>query len=259
MRAMWLEGIRIEGDRLAAMPATYLDAPVPSLPDWTTERVIRHVGKVHRWVSGLLAAEHDADPDAVAQAAPSLPRGPACLDAYREALDAVVADLRDTDPDRDTASFVGPTQVRFWIRRQAHEVAVHRVDAADAVHAAGGPAPAALDPVVAADGVAEWVEVFAATRHAARGDTFGPDLVGRSFGFVATDVADAAWCLDLDIDSDSGRHGATWRADAAGADVTIAGPAADLLLTLWRRRPLETVTVDGDRHLAVTLLDAMRF
>jgi uncharacterized protein (TIGR03083 family) len=252
-RELWLRTIRTEGDRLAAMPADLLDAPVPSLDGWTVERVVRHVGKVHRWVSGLLTAPPDADPDVVAAAAPSLPRGPECLAAYGQALDAVIGHLGAADPDRDAASFVGPTQVRFWLRRQAHEVSVHRSDASDAVHAAGRAEPDPLDPIASADGVAEWIEVFAATRHAQLGGTVDPALAGHTFAFVASDVDGPRPTLRFGPDSTS------WARDGADADVVVSAPAGPLLLTLWRRRSIETVDIDGNRRLVAMLLDSMRF
>lgn len=281
-RELWLGTIRTEGDRLASMPPEALDAPVPSIPGWTVERVVRHVGKVHRWVNGLLTAPVDADPDAVAVAAPSLPRGPDCLPAYRDALDAVVAELEAADPGRATASFLGPTQVRFWIRRQAHEVSVHRVDAADAVHAAGGPPPEPLDPTAACDGVGEWAEVFVGTRHRQTGGTIDPVLAGHTIGLVATDVAPTVtgqWMLSFDSgdQAPSPRSNGDGQTLAAGTDpwappgrqrtdpspatasVTLSASAGPLLLTLWRRRPIDTVEIAGDRSLAATLLDTMRF
>jgi hypothetical protein len=42
------------------------------------------------------------------------------------------------------------------------------------------------------------------------------------------------------------------RREHAKADVAARGPAADLLLVCWRRRPVDTVDVVGDR----TVLDA---
>lgn len=266
-RDLWLDTIRTEGDRLAAMPPEFLDAHVPALPDWTMERVVRHVGKVHRWVTGLLTAPVGADPDEVAAAAASLPRGPDCLPAYRETLDAVITELAAADPDRDTASFLGPTDVRFWIRRQAHEVSVHRVDAADAVHAAGGAPPAPLDPTAAADGVGEWVEVFAGTRHFQIGGTLDKTLAGRTIGLIATDADPSItgrWTLSFDSAEagPSARYdgpSATSVAPAVPAHVTLSAPAEALLLTLWRRRPVDSVDVDGNRQLAATLLDTMRF
>lgn len=237
-RRLWAATIRSEGDRLASMPAERLDAPVPSVEGWTLERIVRHVGKVHRWTTGLLNAPADADPDVVAQAAPSLPRGAACLDAYREALDEMLEAFATADPEAPVASFVGRATVDFWLRRQAHEVAVHRIDAADAVAADGGPDPAPLDPVAAADGVAEWLEVFAA-----------------SAGIAAEPVA-----LEV-TDVDATTHAVAWSLppDPEGEPTaSVTGPAGQLLLVVWRRRPLASVSVTGDRTRAQGLLDAVR-
>ena len=42
-------------------------------------------------------------------------------------------------------------------------------------------------------------------------------------------------------------------------DVALRGPAADLLLTLWRRRPLDTIDLVGDTAVAERLYDIARF
>ncbi|AQA22439.1 mycothiol maleylpyruvate isomerase N-terminal domain protein [Rhodococcus sp. MTM3W5.2] len=133
-----LETLRTEGLRLAAMPAAALDAHVPTVPGWTLERVVRHTGRVHRWVRTTLAAGPGAELHGAGQPE-SLPRGPDCLPAYRESLEQLLAEISAHDFDRGAPTFAGPGTVGFWARRQAHEVAVHRVDAADALHAAGGP------------------------------------------------------------------------------------------------------------------------
>lgn len=242
---------------MAALDPELLAAPVPGLDDWTLERVVRHLGRVHRWVTGLLAAPADADPAAVAGAAPSLPRGQACLDAYGEALAEMLAAFDRADPDRPVASFAGPADVRFWARRQAHEVAVHRIDAQDAVHAAGGSSPDPLDPASSADGVAEWLEVFAANHRLSDGSP----LLGRSFGFVATDPtvdpAPTGWLLRYHADG-TGASVVSGTGDSDGVDATLAGPAGTLLLALWRRRALGDVTVTGDSALAAALVDTIR-
>lgn len=249
-----LGAVATEGARVAALPIERLDAPVPGLTDWTVERVVRHLGRVHRWVTGLLAAPGDADPATVSAAAPSLPRGPACLEAYADSLDQMLASFATAAPDRPVASFAGPADVAFWARRQAHEVTVHRVDAQDAVHAAGGAPPAPLDPPVAADGVGEWLEVFASAQ---RPPASSP-LRGRRIECAVTDPVrgPSRWVLHYTQDG----TGSTARAPA-GVDtpqVRLAGPAGTLLLTLWRRRPLETVSVTGQVALAAALLDTVR-
>ena len=32
-----------------------LDTPVPSCPDWDVTALLRHVGKIHRWVAQVIA------------------------------------------------------------------------------------------------------------------------------------------------------------------------------------------------------------
>ncbi|MBS1848160.1 MAG: maleylpyruvate isomerase N-terminal domain-containing protein [Actinobacteria bacterium] len=239
--------IRTEGGRLATMPADALDAVVPTLPDWTIERVVRHVGRVHRWVVGLLDAPTDADAAALAGAAPALGHGPACLTEYREALDELLARFEADDPDRPVATFIGPATVAFWMRRQAHETAVHRIDAADAFYAAGGPPPEPIDPVGAADGIGEWLEVFASARVGATTERIAVRATDTDTGTgTGTDGSNtaAAWSIPPGLTGD------------AAAEVT--GSAQALLLTLWRRRPLDTVTVRGNIAVVTRLLDEVR-
>jgi uncharacterized protein (TIGR03083 family) len=256
--AQHLDILRAEGARLAAMPADFLDAPVPSLPDWTVERVVRHTGKVHQWVAGLLAAPPDVDAAAVSAALPGIPRGPECLPVYRSALDGVVAALSAHDPDRPVASFVGVDDVRFWCRRQAHEVTVHRIDAADAVHAAGGPTPDPIEPAGARDGIDEWLHVFVATRHAQRFGTFDAALYGRIVAINAGD--DAGWTIRFAEDGtgcDISRAASRSALDVA--DARLAGAPEAVLLTCWRRRPLDTLDLRGDRGVAEVFHETLRF
>lgn len=264
---LWLRTIRTEGARVADMPADVLDVGVPSLPGWTLERVVRHLGRVHRWVTGLLAAPLDADAAAIGAAAAALPRGPECLPAYAEALDAMATALQRADPGRAVASFRGPADVAFWCRRQAHELSVHRVDAADAVHAAGGPAPEPLDVRAASDGVDEWLRVFVTGRPG--GDDEPVAWAGRTFGFSTTSpdrrtdgparrwslTYDAAGCASV-TESVSDSHDDT---PTTPLTAQLVGPSPGLLLTVWRRRPLDTLTVTGDAEAAAELLDALRF
>jgi uncharacterized protein (TIGR03083 family) len=252
--ARHLELLRIEGERLAAVPADALDAPVPTLGDWTVERVLRHTGKVHRWVATTVAAGGEGDLSAPLE---SLPRGADCLPAYREALESVVAELGARDPAEPAMTFAGPGDVAFWARRQAHEVAVHRVDAADAIGAAGGAGPDPLAVDGAADAVDEWASLFLATRWGQRFGALPDDLVGRTVHIHGTDDPappdGAEWLFTFTA---GGVDVATVHAKG---DVALRGPVEDLLLTLWRRRPLATLDVLGDTALARRVLDLARF
>lgn len=256
--AQYLDILRVEGERFASMPADRLDAPVPSLPDWTLERVVRHTGKIHRWVTGLLAAPPDVDPRTVSAATAGMPHGAECLPAYRAALDEVVAALAAHEPDQPVASFMGVDDVRFWCRRQAHEVTVHRIDAADAVHASGGLAPEPADPQGAVDGIDEWLQVFVATRHAQHIGSFDDVLRGRAVG-IGVDSG-TGWIVRFADDGTRCEVAETaTRAQLDATDALLMGSPEALLLACWRRRPLATLDVRGDRELAETFHDTLRF
>ncbi len=250
----YLELLRTEGERLADVPVEALGAPVPTLPDWTVERVLRHTGKVHQWVTATLAAGPGAE---LATDLAGIPTGPDAIPAYREALEGVLAELARHDAAEPVVNFTGLGDAGFWYRRQAHEVAVHRVDAADAVHAAGGPSPAPLAVDGAADAIDEWATLFLATRWQQRNGAFPDDLVGRTVHVHGTDdpaPADGAeWLLTFTPD------GVEVQATHAKGDVALRGRAEDLLLTLWRRRPLATLDVVGDAAVAERVLDVARF
>lgn len=254
----WEATIRTEGNRLAAMPVDSLEFAVPSLDGWTVERVVRHVGRVHRWVTALVTAAPDADPDAVARAAPSLSRGSDCLGEYHDALEAMLDAFDAAEPDRPVASFLGAANVAFWLRRQAAEVAIHRTDAADALHAGGGPAPDPIDEEAAADGISEWLDVFAVHRPLDESDV----LVGSSIGIVcAHDGGTRSWRLEFGpgVRSTVITGEPSTSSPPVATSALLMGNAPDLFLTLWRRRPLDTVTVSGDEDLARTFYETMRF
>lgn len=267
----FLQGIESEGGRLGALPVDALNAPVPMLDGWTGERVVRHVGKVHRWVTGLLNAPADTDPNALAAAAPSLPKGPACLEAYRDALCEMLDAFAVRDPNQPVASFIGASDVAFWARRQAHELGVHRVDATDALHALRGLASEALDPALAADGIDEWLTVFVETRHDQRGGVVPDSLYNSTFVFepLATSGDDVLARLVLHYDEIGRPTVGTARDEFDVSEqidraevpdaITFRSPAETLFLTVWRRRPLESATILGDDKMAELLIDTMRF
>jgi uncharacterized protein (TIGR03083 family) len=249
-----LEILRTEGERLASLPADSLDAPVPAIAGWTVERVLTHTGKVHQWTTAALAIPEGGSLADVGEL-PGMPRGPEALPAYRRSLDALLAAFAERDPASPAVTFLGPANVAWWLRRQANEVAVHRMDAADAIEAAGGPEPEPIDADAAADGIDEWASVFL-TSWAARGDGFPADLVGRTLHLHGTDDAapddGAEWLLTLDRTSVR-----VERAHTKG-DVALRGSAQDLLLAVWRRRPLSALDVIGNASVAERLLDLVR-
>lgn len=254
--ARHLEILRAEADRIASLPADALAAPIPTLPDWTVERIVRHVVKVHEWVAGALALPEGAPMDQIPDR-PQVPHGPGCLVAYRAAADELIAAFERDDPERPAVTFAGLGTVGWWLRRQANEVQVHRIDAHDGVHAAGGPAPDPLAVDGAADVADEWAAFFLAVRYGQRFGALPDDLEGRSVHLHGTDPeppADGAeWLLSF-------RDGGVVveRTHAKG-DVALRGSAEAIALALWRRRPLEVLDVVGDRGVAERLLEVARF
>lgn len=254
--ARHLEILRHEVGLLGSVDAQHLAAPVPSLDGWDVERVVRHVGKVHEWVLGMLRLA----PGQALDAAPpvvGLPKGPDCIPAYRAIADELLDHLAGEDPDRACLNFAGDGTVAFWMRRQAQEVAVHRVDAQDAIRAAGGPEPAPIGVDGASDGIDEWARFFLAVRWPQRNGALPDDLVGRTIHIHGTDDPapddGAEWLISLTAD------GIGVDATHAKGDVALRGPANDLLLALWRRRPLTSIDLVGDADMAARLLDVARF
>jgi uncharacterized protein (TIGR03083 family) len=234
----WAGIVEREGTALGLAAAVDLAAPVPAAPGWDTTQLLRHVGLVHTRTSVILRTGTMERPTRENGMLPEAPRV-GVLDWYRKTLARVVADLRALgDPDRPVYAFA-PAHRRagFWPRRMAQETTVHRVDAEQAV----GRPVGAIDPALAVDGVDELFSVFVAVFGGGRspGD-------GRTVHLHATD-AEGEWLIRFaegDVAVDVGH---------AKGDAAVRGPAADLLLWLWGRRPLDDLEVFGDRTAAEAL------
>lgn len=217
----YLTQLRADLSRLDAVlgeaPEDAWARPVPGCPDWNLDGLIRHLGGVHRMVLGAIA---DGAPSRSDQHDPGAAvSGTALAGWLREGGARLLAAL-DTDPDRPAWTFFRPAQtVGFWQRRQAQENLVHRLDAEETL---GCPTP--LPPALAADGVAEIVDVMIPLRATLL------TLPAAGVRLVATDTGQS-WVLG----------GA---AEPAGE---AAARAEDLLLALWGRRdPDAVLTVAGD-------------
>lgn len=192
-----------------------LDRAVPSCPGWRVRDLAHHLGNVHAWAEA--ATRSDVPPAEPAG-------GPAGRDElvgwYDGRAAALLERLRTADPGEPCWHFgAKPRTVGWWVRRQAHETSVHLWDA----QAALGHAPP-LEPILAADGVAEVLDVFV-PRQVRLGRI--PPLAA-SVRLVATDA-------DLHRSLGDGEPVAT-----------LTGTASDLLLVLWGRVPVDRLEVTGD-------------
>lgn len=239
----YLAALRREGELLAvAAERAGMGAAVPSCPGWAVRDLLRHTGYVHRWATGFVAGGLGR-PSGGASEAEILGQGPGDAELpgwFREGHAALARALSEAPPDLDCWAFLAaPSPLAFWARRQAHETAIHRVDAEQAASGAGPAAAGSgpFEPGFAADGVDELIMGFLA-RSVRRGNWPGLD------GSLAIHAEDGAagradWLV--------GGVGAPGVSRGTGpADCHVTGPAAGLYLTLWNRLPPDGLRVEGD-------------
>ncbi|GLW46926.1 hypothetical protein Stsp02_25880 [Streptomyces sp. NBRC 14336] len=231
--AEFIRALDREGRLLAeAAERAGTDAKVPTCPEWQVRDLLRHTGMVHRWATVFVAEEQTeyrpaADP-------PDLD-GTELITWFREGHRRLVDALDGARPDMRCWYFLpAPSPLAFWARRQAHETAIHRLDAESAL----GGTPTQIDPAFAADGIDEILLAFHA-RPKSRVRTAEP----RVLRVRATDSADAVWTVRLSAEPPVAARGAEGEADCE-----VSGPVAELYAALWNRQPFPAV--EGDAALA---------
>jgi uncharacterized protein (TIGR03083 family) len=240
----------------AAIEGADLTAPVPSCPGWNAGQLVRHVGGAHRWAAEAVRrrvaepfteqfrdlSEFTSEDPAVA--GPWLAEGAAALAAV----------LREAGPGAPMWTPVPGGSTDFYARRFTHETAVHRADGTLALGR-----PYLLDPVMAIDGIDEWMELGSLPMHfdmhPQMRELIGP---GRTVHLHATDTAPEAaaeWVVDL-----TGEQIA-WRRAHEKAAVAVRGPLTDLLLLVYKRRPARGAGIEvlGDAGLLDFWLERVSF
>ncbi len=154
-----LDRISVDGELLlvAAARAGW-DTPVPGLA-WDVRTVVTHTGAVHRWAADIVRRALPTNETGGSSA--FWPTNEADSDLRywdRQGLDELISELHAVGDDLECFTFIKGVPAReFWVRRQAHETAIHRVDVE---LAAGGPVTP-VDAEFAQDGIAELVDGFA--------------------------------------------------------------------------------------------------
>jgi uncharacterized protein (TIGR03083 family) len=226
--------IREETDRFAdAAEEAGLDASVPSCPAWTVADLAQHIGNVQRTWTQHVAARSTEPPDFSFLGAPA-PDGDERFEWVRRGGHALADALAATPETTPMWVFAGPGTVRFWARRQAHEITVHRCDAELAAGRLGS-----IDADVAADGVNEYFELLGLmpAAQAAKG-------AGETIHFHCTD-REVEWLAVITED------GIVLRPEHAKGDVALRGPANAVLLGVWNRIEFDNpeLEVFGDAQL----------
>lgn len=234
-----------------------LSVTVPTCPDWTLAELVRHMGGAVRWSERLVAtrAEQDIPEEDIPECEGPAGDDPAALDAWlARTAELGATTFRAAGADAVVWSWADDRSAAFWARRMTHELAVHRADAAIA---AGVPFEVAPD--VAADAIDEWLDLVALAQRTDPEDS-ASELrgAGRSIHLHATDAPeglDAEWLIEF------GDDGFTWRRGHAKATVALRGPLTEVLLAFYRRRPLDSGSVEvlGERELLDFWLERASF
>ena len=224
---------------------------VQTCPGWNVSQLARHVDGGQRWARDIVATRAVRPPSDVAlrELSGATDEDPGTLSAsLTEAAAALTSTLTEAGPDAQMWCPVDGGGSAFYARRFAYETAIHRADAALALGA-----DYALDPAVAADGIDEWMELgcmpFHFEVHPWMRELLAP---GRTIGLHATDT-DAHWLLDLTGDV------IEWRRADEHAAAEIRASVTDLLLAMYRRRPVSGVDVTGDAKLVDFWLERVAF
>jgi uncharacterized protein (TIGR03083 family) len=204
------------------------------------------MGGVHRWAARYVAeARTEYEPTDLEVFVGGWPADADLTDWFVEGHAGLVEALEAAPPDLVCWTFLpAPSPRAMWARRQAHETAIHRIDA----ELAAGAAEHGFAPPFAADGVDELLTGFVPRRSTKlRADT------PTTFGVRCSDDP-AAWVLDI------GPEGVTGVNGGAGGDAacTLSGRAADLYRALWNRGGGDALAVEGDRAVLDVFLDGVQ-
>lgn len=230
-----------------------LSLSVASCPGWNVSQLLRHVDGGLRWAAEIVATRATAPPPDVALRDLSgfTDEDPTRLSqSLTEAAERLKGILTAAGPDAQMWCPVDDGGSAFYARRFAPETAIHRADAAIALGI-----DYVLDTDVAADGVDEWLELgslpFHFDVHPWMRELLAPD---RTIGLHATD-ADVDWQLDFTGDV------IAWRRCNAASSAGLQGSVTDLLLTIYRRMPVESghIGVTGDAALVDFWLERVGF
>jgi len=231
----YVGAVRSNARRLAeAAESAGFAAPVPSCPGWSVDELTLHIGRVMRLWTGVVAERATEPPDFAAAMTAAAPDGADRFRWVRRAGEDLADALAAAPEDTPVWTFAGPGTVRFWARRQAHEVTIHRYDAELADRRVGP-----LDTDLAADGVDEYFEllVLHPAAQAMRGE-------GETVHFHCTD-RDVDWVAELTP------TGLAARSRSADGDVSVRGTADAIMLAVWNRIGPDDprLGVAGDRAL----------
>jgi len=228
-----LDAANYDAHRLLTMAGTNWDRPVPQCPDWDAAELVRHTGSILSWMSAVVESKQRVSRRSLN---PAPGNSLDLAEWYLAALGRTLDVLGSAHPDSETWTFssTGDSRVRWWCRRLAVEVAIHRYDIEQAATDEDGPPPTPVDGDVAAAGIEEFVIEFLP-------GLLAEDGIGNLSGILHFHATDASteWWIDLS-------RGGIARSGHAKADTALRGTRSDLLLWLTNRQPSQALQVLGD-------------
>jgi uncharacterized protein (TIGR03083 family) len=235
---------RMTAFRAAVDSAPSLDVQVPTCPDWTLFDLVQHLGVGRRAWAATVAA----GPGATAK---SSPVGDTAVPREREAISAWLADstrqlldaLREAGPERGCWTWWGtsqsPENCGAVARHQLQEISMHTYDAELTV---GTVQPRPLPDELVLDGVDEFLSTCCATTSPWPHEPATVDYyVSEGYAWRVLLSADGARTAPLPLGADG--------AGPDGVDVSLHCTAAELLLAMYGRIPVDTLGLEGDRRV----------
>jgi uncharacterized protein (TIGR03083 family) len=211
---------------LARQPDDVLSRSVPACPGWTLNQLFGHLGSIERWAAAVvLGGKYVEEP-----APPTLGASAWFLDGTAPFLATMAA----LDPEAPCWNFGPPPRTAgFWLRRQAHEHAIHLIDASQA----SGRAAPDLGADFMLDGVDEVLTMF----------------TPRQLRLERMQQPEKA--VSFHVPGAASLSAGSWTVGPGPEAASITAPLPDMYLGLWGRSNLEdTAVIDGDASLALRVL-----
>ncbi|MET3812305.1 maleylpyruvate isomerase family mycothiol-dependent enzyme [Arthrobacter sp. UYEF3] len=206
---------------LARLPGDILIRPVATCTDWTLEDLFGHLGSIERWAADVVLAGTFVEQPA--------PPATGAADWFLEGTGTFLEAMTALDPESPCWNFGPPPRTAgFWLRRQAHEHAIHLIDAC----LASGQEPPALAEDFMLDGIDEILTMLAPRQ-------LRVERMPDPHGTVSFHVPGAD----------------SWTLGQGAAAATITSPLREMYLGLWGRTDLAaTAAIEGDAALARRVL-----
>src|SRR5215207_5467151 len=150
----FLAHLRRDAERMADLAPGGLANEVPPCPGWTVEEALVHTGSVYSHKVACMRLSEG--PQRVEDWDHGPVEGQPPADWFRERLAELLDELTSRAPESPAYTWHDEDQtVGFWIRRMAHETAVHRTDVES-----GFDAASAVPADLAVDGIDEVLDLF---------------------------------------------------------------------------------------------------